>query len=179
MNTLWCVAEGSSHALLWLYKESVFRGLQCGDAWHGSVKLAVKPTETGMGHRQQHRWRVSLCFFTLSALSVWLCVCVGWRDVSVCLYLCIFGNLMVWNNMYTCTHGTAFMEDYQWACTSKKPPSLHPFTCSFFIHAHNFSVATSHAHTHQTLCTAYGAGFIPLFPLLKPEVIINHWWIHL
>lgn len=32
------------------------------------VKLPVKPTETGTGHRQQHRWRVSLCF----SLSVFM-----------------------------------------------------------------------------------------------------------
>ncbi len=95
MNTVLFVAGGSSHALLWLYKESVFRGLRCGDAWHGGVKLPVKPTETGKGHRQQHTWRVSLCFLTVSVwLSVWLCVCVGQRWVGG--YECVSIPLYFW-----------------------------------------------------------------------------------
>lgn len=54
-------------------------------------EAACKTTEIGTGHRQQHTWRVSLCFLTVSALSVWLCVCVGWRwrrceCVSIPLY---------------------------------------------------------------------------------------------
>lgn len=153
-NILVCVAEAPSHALLWLYKESVFRGLQCGDAWHGGVKLPVKPTETGKGHRQQHTWRVSLCFLTVSVLSV----CVGWRlgwewgGLSVGPYLCIFGNHMVWNSMFTCTHGTELIEDNQWVWASTKPPPPHsfPHTCThiLYIQTHNILQPHTHAHTY-------------------------------
>lgn len=162
---MWCVGENPSHALLWPHKETVFRVRQCGDAWHVGVKLPVKPTETGMGHEQQHTWRVSLCFLTVSALSV----CVGWRWTWwMCVCNCIFGNLMIQNSISTWTRGAPFMEACQWVWASTNPPS-YPRSISH-SHAHTHSTyrhSFLHTWTQHTLTTTYGIGFNPLFSLSK------------
>ncbi len=137
MNTVGCVAEGPSHALLWLYKESVFRVLQCGEAWHSSVKLPVKPTETGKGHRQQHTW-VSLCFpLCVCVLSVWL------FEGYVCPYLFIFGNDTVWNSTLAGTHGTAL-----------SPPLISP-PISVCVHTLNIQTNKFSATTHTHACSTF------------------------
>lgn len=79
MYMLRCVTARDSRAALLVHKEPVFRGIQCGHAWHCGVKLPVKTTVTGTGHRQQQQqqqtWWVTVSFLTTSAPSV----CPGWR----------------------------------------------------------------------------------------------------
>lgn len=137
-ETVCCVAKGSSHVPLWLYNGSVFRGLQCGDAWHGGVKLPVKPTETGKGHRQQHTLGVSLCFLTVPLLSVLLVFLeTTWYETSSLTYMAQDSR----RTISDCEH----------------PGNLDCHTHTL-THSH-----TSHTRTNIT----YGSGFNPLCPLSK------------
>ena len=126
-HTVWCVAEAPSHALLWLHKESVFGGLQCGDAWHVGVKPPVKPTETGKGHRQQRTWRVSLRSLTVSVLCVWLCVCVGVEE-EVGLWVCVHTSVFLETTCYETACSLTHMAQHWWRsiseCEHPQPP--HP-----------------------------------------------------
>lgn len=155
MSSVCCVAEGSSHVLLWLYKGSVFRGLQCGDAWHGGVKLPVKPTETGKGHRQQHTWRVSLRFLTASLLSVCLRVegLGRWGGGHTSVFL-----ETTWNET-SCS--LTYMVEHSWRTISKCEHLITPHPTPY-THTHNFLQPLTHA---PTLSTTYGISFNPLFPL--------------
>lgn len=168
-----------------LYKESVFRGLQCGDAWRGGVKLPVKPTETGKGHRKQHTRRVSLCFLTVSVLSVWLCVCVGWswggcECVSMPLYFWKPHGMtqrVHWNTWHDTHGGPSVSVSIHW-------PNPFPSHCRTHMHIHTstqFS-ATTHTCTH-VLTKLRAPHMVPVLTLSfhcpKPEVINNQWWIHL
>lgn len=191
-HTVWCVAEAPSHALLWLHKESVFGGLQCGDAWHVGVKPPVKPTETGKGHRQQRTWRVSLRSLAVSVLSVWLCVCVGVEE-EVGLWVCVHTSVFLETTCYETACSLTHMAQHWWRSISEcehhnAPPCLKP---PAYKHEHTHSLTHNTKHTIDTntqpfatthvltWSATYGTSLTLSFHCPAPGVIINQWWIHL
>lgn len=177
---MWCVGENPSHALLWPHKETVFRVRQCGDAWHVGVKLPVKPTETGMGHEQQHTWRVSLCFLTVSALSV----CVGWRWRWT-WWMCVCNCVFLETSWYRTASPLEPMVHHSWKLVSG---CEHPQTHCPTPGQYHTCTRTHILHTDTVFCThelsilwpPHMVSVLTLsFHCPKPEVIVNQWWMHL
>lgn len=100
------------------------------------MKPPVKPTEIGMGQRQQHTWRVSLCFLTVSALSVWLCVCLGWGGGDV--HTTVFLETTWYERVCPLAH----MAQPSWRTISECVPPLSPYTPPLNTHPHTFCIQT-------------------------------------
>lgn len=179
IHKVWCVAEGPSHALLWLYKESVFRGLS---VWRCVTQRCEAACKT---HRNRYGSQATAYMEGQPVLSHCVCAeclavcCAGWRwrwrwrGVSECVSIpSVFLETTWYETACPLAH---IAQDYQWVWASTNSPPTHPqlppctHTHIHILHTktHDFSAATTNMHTctHQTSTTTYGISFNPLFLL--------------